>query len=186
MCIRGSACASFFSFLLLLLLLLPLASCFFLYLPGPLPSPMHHRVVILAVSLLSSITLSLSLSLSLFLFVSISVSLSFYLSPPLRLSVYFLSARFYLPPFLPRSLLFPLSPGASPIFLDVSLASMRVSRSEGCVREYCSSGRNVGSAGRRRIINPGGRTGISIPRRMIAYGPDRHLLYAPFSSVFKR
>ena len=182
MCIRGSACASFFSFLLLLLLL-PLASCFFLYLPGPLPSPMHHRVVILAVSLLSSITLSLSLSL--FLFVSISVSLSFYLSPPLRLSVYFLSARFYLPPFLPRSLLFPLSPGASPIFLDVSLASMRVSRSEGCVREYCSSGRNVGSAGRRRIINPGGRTGISIPRRMIAYGPDRHL-YAPFSSVFKR
>lgn len=176
MCIRGSACASFFSFLLLLLLPLPLASCFFFYLPGPLPSPMHHRVVILAVSLLSSITLSLSLS------ISISVSLSFYLSPPLHLSVYFLSARFYLPPFLPRSLLFPLSPGAYPIFLDVSLASMRVSRSEGCVREYCSFGRNVGSAGRRRIINPGGRTGISIPRRMIAYGPDRHLLYPPFSS----
>ena len=74
MCIRGSACASFFSFLLLLLRLLPRASCFFLYLPGPLPSPMHHRVVILAVSLLSSITLSLSLSLSF----SSSLSLSLF------------------------------------------------------------------------------------------------------------
>ena len=124
MCIRGSACASFFSFLLLLLLLLPLASCFFLYLPGPLPSPMHHRVVILAVSLLSSITLSLSLSLSLRLYLCLSFILPLPSPPSFRL--------FFICSFLSASLFAALS--SLPSFTrSLSYLPRRISREYACL-----------------------------------------------------
>lgn len=120
MCIRGSACASFFSFLLLLLLPLPLASCFFFYLPGPLPSPMHHRVVILAVSLLSSITLSLSLHL----YLCLSFILPLPTPPSFRL--------FFICSFLSASLFAALS--SLPSFTrSLSYLPRRISREYACL-----------------------------------------------------
>lgn len=90
MCIRGSACASFFSFLLLLLPCSNFFSFFsssflfflffFVYLPGPLPSPIHHRVVIPCVpSPLSPLSMP-PLPSSFFPFIFLSASLS--LCPP--------------------------------------------------------------------------------------------------------
>lgn len=92
MCIRGSACASFFSFLLLLLpcsnffSFFPSSFLFFLfffvYLPGPLPSPIHHRVVIPCVpSPLSPLSMP-PLPSSFFPFIFLSASLSLSLCPP--------------------------------------------------------------------------------------------------------
>ena len=92
-------------------------------------------------------------SSSLFFSLSLSLFPSFYHSPPFLLSVYFFICSFlsaFLSAALSPSLSLSLSlsslrsfSGAFPIFLAVSFASMRVSRSEGCVREYSSSGRNA-------------------------------------------
>lgn len=144
MCIRGSACASFFSFLLLLLPCSNFFSSFFsffflfflVYLPGPLPSPIHHRVVI------PRVPSPLSM-------------------PPLLSSFFpfiFLSARFYPP--LSLSLSLSVSIASRPLlalysspsfslrtFLVVSLTSMRVFRSKGCVpRVLLSFGRSARSS----------------------------------------
>ena len=140
MCIRGSACASFFSFLLLLLpcsnffSFFPSSFLFFLfffvYLPGPLPSPIHHRVVIPCVpsplSPLSMPPLPSSFFPFIFLSASLSLSLSASRSPVALFSSLFLQL---LSSCLPRR---------------ISRTSMRVFRSEGCVlRVLLSFGRSA-------------------------------------------